>query len=425
MSDGFWRLPSRLMAENLRSRLGRARDVARAVRYTHPESGERLTEVPRPESLGQLAGWTQAAPYVLSRIVLCPSPLPGSLDLRPYIGFSRSRNIPRLEWIWPEDDPARRTIPADRLLFLDLETTGLSGGAGTIAFLAGLGRVEPGGANGDFKIRQYLLTDYPGEADFLEAVLGELRPGTVLVTYNGRSFDEPLLRTRCVLNRKDWPRYPHLDFLPTARRLWRKRFPDCALGTLELLLLGRHRTMDVPGAQIPDIWFEFSRYGYHPRMEAVLEHNIADVEALAAVAAECVRVNANPIDATDCDRTALGSLWLRIEPDTGRLILEQALKEGDERAGWLLLKSYRREGSLTEYRRILEALSPSWRSWEEKAKDAEHRLGNYQQALESSVYALSCATDAEHRTSLELRIRRLKRKLSLKRPPADRTIPRH
>ncbi|HOX12307.1 MAG TPA: ribonuclease H-like domain-containing protein [Spirochaetia bacterium] len=317
--------------------------------------------------------------------------------------------------------PESCRIPAGRLLFLDLETTGLSGGAGTIAFLAGLGRVVPGGEAEGFEIRQYLLIDYPGEDAFLDALLGALVSETVLASYNGRSFDEPLLRTRCILNRKHWPPHPHADFLPAARRLWRKRFPDCSLGTLEALMLKRQRSLDVPGARIPEIWFEYAKRGSHPLMEAVLEHNAADVESLAAIAAECARTYANPVDARDCDRTALGTLWLKLQPDTGRAVLERAFEEGEERAGWMLLRHYRRNGVWAEYRRVLSALSPGWDSWIERAKDAEHRLGDPRAALQAARSARVFAADTELREHLELRIRRLTRKTAAIRQREDRT----
>lgn len=394
------------MAGTLRSRLARARERTQAVRESRSHG---LKEAPGPEGtspLGQLSGWSPLAPFVLTRRLRRGNPLPETLDLRPYLSRASRFSPVESERNSSSSIPDLRFIPADRLLFLDLETTGLSGGAGTIAFLAGLGRVIPGG----FEICQFLLTDYPGEDDFLDAVLSELGPGTVLASYNGRSFDEPLLRTRCILNRKLWPPHPHADFLPAARRLWRKRFPDCSLGTLEALVLKRQRSLDVPGARIPEIWFEYAKRGSHPLMEAVLEHNAADVESLAAIAAECARTHANPLDARDCDRTALGALWLKLHPDTGRAVLEQVFGEGEDRAGWLLLRHYRRNGIWAEYRRILSALSPGWESWIERAKDAEHRLGDPRAALQAARSAGAFVPDTALKENLEHRIRRLIRK---------------
>lgn len=415
------------MAETLRSRLARARELSRIARES-PSDPEPLVEEPdaaASEPSGQLSGWTRAAPFVFSRVVRRDNPLPEFLDLRPYLPGTLRPADPERERSFLETGSQLRLFRADRLLFLDLETTGLSGGAGTVAFLAGLGRVVPGYAAEGFEIRQFLLTDYPGEGAFLDAVLGELSPGTVLASYNGRSFDEPLLRTRCVLNRKDWPRHLHADFLPPARRLWRKRFPDCSLGTLETLLLGRCRTLDVPGSRIPEIWFEYVKRGFHPLLGAVLEHNAADLESLAAVAAECGRAHANPAEARGCDRTALGALWLKLDPGMGRAALEGAFAEGEERAGWLLLGHYRRERAYGEYERILTALIPSRDSWVEKAKHEEHRSRNPEAALRAALEAQSFPADSEFQESLERRIRRLERKLAAIRSREGRTsLPR-
>ncbi len=415
------------MADTLKSRLARARELARSVRGIYGETvppGEKpAPDVDAPSE--HLPGWVRTAPFVLSRTLRRPNPLPEVLDLRPYLPGTPGFENPGTRGSRVQDGSDLRRFPASRLLYLDLETTGLSGGAGTVAFLAGFGRVVPGDPADGFQIRQFLLTDYPGEGDFLDLVSGELGCDTVLASYNGRSFDEPLLRTRFVLNRKEWLRRPHADFLPAVRRLWRKRFPDCTLGTVEALLLGKRRTLDVPGARIPEIWFEYSKKGFHPQMEAVLEHNAVDLESLAAVAAECARAHEDPVEARDCDRTALGALWLRLEPAKGRAALERAFAEGDERAGWMLLKGYRRDECLDEYRRILGALSPSWRSWTEKAKDAEHRLRDPRAGLEAALAAGEFAGDAELQEALELRIRRLKRKLAAIRPRGDRTdLPR-
>ena len=411
------------MVERLKSRLARAREAAQSARG--PKSDPRLDapKVLETSSSGQLPGWIQVAPFVLSRIVQRSNPLPKYLDLRPYLSSPQRKAIPEQVRGYPIDDSLIRLFPLERILFLDLETTGLSGGAGTIAFLAGLGRVVSKQGTNGFEIRQFLLSDYPGESAFLDSVLDAIKPDTVLASYNGRSFDEPLLRTRCVLNRKNWPKHLHLDFLPAARRLWRKRFPDCSLGTLETQMLGRKRCLDVPGARIPEIWFEYSKQGYHPLMEAVLEHNVADVESLAEIAAMCARVHTNPEEARDCDSTSLGSLWLKLEPNIGLFLLERAFAEGDQKAGWILLHHFRRNGQLGDYRRILGALSPSWLAWIEKAKDAEHRLRDPLKALEAALTAVPFTEKSKLREALKNRILRLNKKLEVKPPRGGHTIP--
>ena len=186
---------------------------------------------------------------------------------------------------------AVRVLAGDRTLagfdlttavFLDTETTGLSGGAGTAAFLVGLGWLE-----GDrFVIRQYLMRDYHEEAALLAEVSRELKRFEHLVTFNGRSYDVPLLESRFRLNRDRWPMEDarHLDLLHPARRLWKLRLESCRLVKLEADLLGVIRHEDVPGDQIPQIWFDYLRTRDARALARVLEHNRLDILSLAGLA---------------------------------------------------------------------------------------------------------------------------------------------
>jgi len=171
-----------------------------------------------------------------------------------------------------------------RAVFLDTETTGLAGGTGTAAFLVGVGYLD-----GDrFRVRQYFMRDYPEEAALLRGLAEHLRGFKHLVTYNGRTFDVPLLEARYRLNREPYPLadWAHLDLLHPARRLWKERLDSCRLQFLESELLGVHRYGDVPGADIPRIYFDYVRSrGRDARaLVAVLEHNRVDVLSLAALA---------------------------------------------------------------------------------------------------------------------------------------------
>ena len=418
----------------LRKRLARARELADANRAHRPPSsgvdapeersaetdacsrvtaGAAFSDMKRTEASGRLSGWREIAPFVSFRSVLRDNPLPDLLDLRPYMGKAARDSF------GCETDLG--AFPVERLLFFDLETTGLSGGSGTIAFLAAFGRALPGPGPTRLEIKQYFLADYPGEGDFLDALIAETDPGIILSSYNGRAFDEPLLKMRCVMNRRVWPSLRHVDFLHAARRLWRGRFPDCGLGTLESRLFGRVRTLDVPGATIPDIWLDYARTGSHPLMEAVLEHNEVDIESLAAIAAECSRIHSDPVEAEGCDLASLGRLWLTLDADVGVATLERSFSEGDERAGWTLLKRYRRVGATADYERILAGLSPSWDSCVERAKHAEHRVRDVAAAQEAACRALDFAVTEDLRNALSRRLARLERKA--KRLAEDRRAP--
>ena len=182
------------------------------------------------------------------------------------------------------------------LLFLDLETTGLFGGAGTQAFLVGCAAIE-----GDsIRVRQFLLPGFEHERAVLSELQAWAKDHGAICTYNGRTFDVPLIETRFMFHRVPCPLdgVPHLDMLHAARRLWRQRplttgTPDpddssCSLSVLEKHLAGLHRIGDVPGYEIPSRFFRFVRDGDARPLEAVLEHNRLDLISLAVVLARAI-----------------------------------------------------------------------------------------------------------------------------------------
>ncbi|HPI32052.1 MAG TPA: ribonuclease H-like domain-containing protein [candidate division Zixibacteria bacterium] len=182
------------------------------------------------------------------------------------------------------DDPAR--LPVADLRFFDLETIGL-GGAGTAAFLVGLGALVEGG----FEVRQYLLPDYDDEAALLAAVAEEFSDRTVLVSYNGAAFDLPILLDRFTINRvgREIPRARHVDLLHAVRRLFRRRLRQCDLGNIERDVFGFRRFDDIPGYLVPSVYFDWLSDHKLDEMEKVLQHNRHDIVSLyflAAVLAE-------------------------------------------------------------------------------------------------------------------------------------------
>jgi hypothetical protein len=172
---------------------------------------------------------------------------------------------------------------AERFLFLDTETTGLAGGAGTLVFLVGVGAVS----DGEFRLRQYFLRDPGEEAAMLSALAEDLQSASALVTFNGRAFDIPLLEMRYVMGlQRRWAlnQQPQLDLLAPARRLWRRTLADCSLGTVERNILGLVRSQqDVPGEEIPSLYLEYLRTGRTDEMARVIYHNAQDVLALVAL----------------------------------------------------------------------------------------------------------------------------------------------
>jgi uncharacterized protein YprB with RNaseH-like and TPR domain len=165
-----------------------------------------------------------------------------------------------------------------RPLFLDTETTGLAGGTGTLAFLIGIATVhEQGGA----VIEQAHLPAPGQERPMLQWLRERLEDATCLITFNGKSFDWPLLRSRYVMNRlTPPPERTHLDLLHCARRVLRYQLEHTQLGTLERAVLGVHRVNDLDGALIPAVWFDYLRTGRVATLGRVLEHNERDVRSM-------------------------------------------------------------------------------------------------------------------------------------------------
>ena len=200
-----------------------------------------------------------------------------------------------------------RTAVRPPLVFFDLETTGLSGGAGTYAFLVGLGWFSD---DGYFVTRQYFLAEHSGEGPMLELVRQDLEGAGLLVSFNGKSFDAPVLESRCAFHRLGWidTGRPHFDVLHPARRFWSGDEAEggCSLVALERRLLGAGRTNDVPGFEIPARYFQFMRSGDAGPLAAVFEHNRLDLLTLAALTSRLLLiVEGGPAAAADA-REALG-----------------------------------------------------------------------------------------------------------------------
>ncbi len=179
------------------------------------------------------------------------------------------------------NDPIVKSPPQE-WAFLDTETTGLAGGTGTCAFLIGIGRITPEG----FRVRQFFMRDYGEEKSALHAVAKHLAQFRVMVTYNGRTYDQPLLETRYRLNRTRPPftKLDHVDLLHSSRRLWKLRFESCRLVDLENQILGVERIGDMAGALIPYVYFEYLRTRDAARMFPIFHHNALDILTLACLA---------------------------------------------------------------------------------------------------------------------------------------------
>ncbi|MCL1992157.1 MAG: ribonuclease H-like domain-containing protein [Spirochaetes bacterium] len=265
------------MAGNLKDRLRRIHDA----KNHGGKPPEALPKEPAgKEAQGVLPGWEEAGFQTLRRKMSLPAPA----DLPQSLSAAASIVVPDINRIAIR----RGSLPEiTDLLFFDLETTGLSGGAGTLAFLAAFGRFVPTSGRGGFElhITQYLLLDFPGEKHFLNAVTAEFeKPHPTLVTYNGKCFDWQILRNRCiVINRAEPPPCDHADLLYPARRLWKRVASNCSQGTIETEVLGIDRSGDTPGYMAPQIWLDFLNNGRPDALLGICDHNKRDIAGLAAV----------------------------------------------------------------------------------------------------------------------------------------------
>ena len=312
-------------------------------------------------------------------------------------------------------------------VFFDLETTGLSGGAGTQAFLVGCAWFED---DGGLTTRQYLLARYSDERAMLTAVAEELGRAGALVSFNGKSFDVPVLETRYLFNRLDWTAaaQPHIDVLHPARRFWKE--DECSLIALEQQLLGKSRDGDVPGFEIPARYFQFVRTGDAGPLVAVLEHNRLDLVSLAALTSRLLEIVSGGPDYADNAREALalGHVYARAHADDRALAAyERAVTlsatSRSQRASLVtadalraLAVAYRRARRFDDAARCWTALAESGCSntVEREAIEAlaihhEHRRRDLESARLFAMRNVASARDEVRRGSKETARRRLAR----------------
>ncbi len=265
--------------------LGRRDDLRRRLQRLGMVKGAREMKAPSPRcrvAIEDLVeGEFHQTPHGQCFIAQESFPLDfchGDLSLRTFLELSPQVAAAMV------DQPSLSGVDLGQAVFLDTETTGLSGGTGTMAFLVGLGFFEAG----SFHLWQAFLRD-PGDEPSMVHLLNELFPRfQALVTFNGRGFDVPILETRFILDRRPFPLLgtPHLDLLGPSRRLWRRRLDSCALGNLEREVLGLERDQaDVPSGVIPYLYRDYLRTGDAREISRVLYHNKIDVLSMVTLAA--------------------------------------------------------------------------------------------------------------------------------------------
>lgn len=261
---------------------------------------------------------------------------------------------------WAGDETISR-LALSQLAFIDTETSGLAGGTGTYAFLVGAGRF----VEGEFRLSMFFMSDPSEETALLEALADFLSPCAALVTFNGKAFDAPLLRTRYTLQGIPCPfdGFSHIDLLPLARRLWRDRLPSRALKYLEEHIMQAPRGVEeVPGYEIPWLYFDYLRAGDAAPLKGVFYHNAMDVVAMAALLRLTAGMLENPHQSKiehGLDLIALAKLFEDLNrPDDAALLYERGLKtELPEPDFW---QAARRLAALRKRRGDLETALKLW-----------------------------------------------------------------
>jgi hypothetical protein len=360
----------------------------------------------------------------------------------------------RLQWDGGRrltDDRRRPGAPTmGPLLFFDLETTGLSGGAGTLAFLVGCGFFDADG----FHTRQFFLSGYEAERELLDTLTALTERFNGLVTFNGRTFDVPLIETRYLFHRVGSPfaAMPHFDMLHPARKLWRRRSigrpshrdrwsdgrpgdgASCALGALEEAILGVERFDDVPGFEIPSRYFNYLRTGDLAPLTAVFEHNRLDLLSLAALTAIAAQMAdegpsgaGSPHEAlamghvygrlgrwSDADACFARAAGLGDAPWDPRSVDRNIRADALRHLALERRRQHRYEDAAEAWRHLLEAGAGPALTQEARRALAihhEHRVRDLQAARQFAERALASEQDPTEAEALRHRLARLGRKL--------------
>lgn len=381
-------------------------------------AGGKKTSAAGPQSgadlrFGDLA-LVQKAPFVYERVLASEDAFRGDRSLSGYYPFSVT-GILELSLSGHAD-----AVHPEELLFLDTETTGLSRGAGTFPFLVGLGHLQ----HRKFVVRQLLMTSPAGEGAFLEEIQRSVKERPFLVTYNGKSFDVPLIRNRLILAR-DRLQAPvqHFDLFHILKRLYpHKRLSGYRQKDLEQELLGSERGKDIEGAAIPQIYFDYVKYGTDTGMESIIDHNYLDLVGMIFLFLEAVQIYERKDVSRKTLRSGLARVLARnhryaealeVAPGFEDMPLEAAegfhYRDALFRA-WLERRVGNFESSAASFRTIADRCGCDY-SRLALVRLLEYRLRDFEEALRQSRLLLSRARDAEEITALAKRINRLEGRL--------------
>jgi uncharacterized protein YprB with RNaseH-like and TPR domain len=281
-------------------------------------------------------------------------------------------------------------------IFFDLETTGLMGGSGTFAFLLGFASVS----DNQIHIDQYFLPDFGREYYLFKELNEFIKPYKNLVSYNGKSYDHPLLRSRYIMNQLEpsFTQMVHHDLLHFARRVWKEALPACDLISIEENILNRYRDGDIPGWMIPQSYFDFLNTGVIHNMVRIIEHNYFDLLSLVELIIVLNRISQKPesennVQVLNClanlafqqDNIRLyDQICISIEQRSGkispRLMVDKSIMH-KRKNDW--------STAIRIWDELIETSSYTLFALEELAKYYEHQKKSYNKALEYTQRALN------------------------------------
>ncbi len=316
---------------------------------------------------------------------------------------------------------APATPALESLIFLDTETTGLSGGTGTMPFMIGAGRF----IENQFVVEQFFVRN-PAEETAQLAALSEFVEGVEgIVTYNGKSFDLPIINTRYIMQRLSNPftTATHFDLLPFTRRIWKSRLGQCNLGNIETQVLGFHREQaDIPGYLVPDFYREYLFTGDATHMPGIFYHNEIDVLSLSALFSWLAAILEDPSDDRFTDPGDLISVGRVLEILEREQMADQVyasdrlqqLPDTDRQKSLLLrARLQKRKGNLEEASILWQkaASAGSLEALIELAKYYEHQSREFEKAMRCTDQAISICEDISLNHSLLHRKARLESKI--------------
>ncbi len=322
----------------------------------------------------------------------------------------------------------------DKFIFIDTETTGLSGGVGTLAFLIGVGYFD----KNRFLIDQFFMRDFNEERGVLKNILELLeqipRQDGAVVSFNGKSYDLPLVGNRSIFHKfiRHLPPFAHIDLLHPSRRLWKKSLPDCALGTLEKKILQIQRQNDVPGYMIPEIYFQYLRSRDPRPLIPVFYHNRMDILSLVSILTIMLKLYSSKVTQQNIpvDWLAMGNVYEDIKKyeegiDFYQNLLQKDITIEDQkdtilRLAGIFKKQKNYKAAVKYWKQSLNLPGFSIEPYEELAKVYEHKIpdlhlaGNYTQKALDNVRLLEQLNQnydfREQKKNLLYRLDRIRRK---------------